>query len=62
MTIALEADSHIRVRASGGHAVSNRASSMPLMYDSVWSSGPNGTRRNEHTDSHDPDACAFSIA
>mmetsp|Transcript_5503 Transcript_5503/g.22807 ORF Transcript_5503/g.22807 Transcript_5503/m.22807 type:complete len:280 (+) Transcript_5503:2132-2971(+) len=61
-TAALEADSHMRVRASGGQAVSKRASSMPLMYESVWSSGPKGTRRNEHTASHDPDACARSIA
>lgn len=31
---------------------------MPLMYDSVWSSGPNGSCSSEHADSHDPDACA----
>ena len=30
------------------------------MYDSVCSSGPKGTRRNEHTDSHAPDTCACS--
>jgi len=61
-TAAFEADSHILERASGGQAVSKRASSSPFTKESVCSSGPKGTRRKLHTLSQAPFCCASPMA